>query len=79
MFVKLFSDNNMSYNLRSTADEKVRLSPDSQAQAELARNSFKYRTTKEWNVLPLELRNTPKLDMFKIKLKQWIKENIPIA
>ena len=79
MFVKLFSDNNMSYNLRSTADEKVRLGPDSQAQAELARNSFKYRTTKEWNVLPLELRNTPKLDMFKIKLKQWIKENIPIA
>ena len=65
--------------LRSTADLKIRLGGESQAVSELARNSFKYRATRQWNMLPLEIRQAENLNIFKLKLKKWVAENIAIS
>ena len=65
--------------LRSTVDLKIRLGRESQAVSELARSSFKYRATRQWNMLPLEIRQAGDVNIFKLKLKKWVAENIPIS
>ena len=77
LHVKLTVDYNRE--LRSTANRKIRLGSDSQAGAGLARNSFKYRATSQWNMLPLEIRQAKKVNTFKFMLKKWVSENIPIS
>ena len=58
---------------------KIRLGRESQAVSELARNSFKYRATRQWNMLPLDIRQAGDVNIFKLKLKKWVAENIPIS
>jgi hypothetical protein len=40
--------------------------------------SFMVRSTSTWNMLPPSIRSIKKLDLFKRKLKQWIKDSIDI-
>ena len=64
--------------LRSTGSMRIKLGGDSQARTELARRSFKYRATSQWNRLPEEIRESENVKTFKLKLKKWVSENIPI-
>ena len=48
------------------------------AEGELARKSFKYRSTRQWNQLPLNVRNAETLKEFKNQLKTWVLENVEI-
>merc|ERR1712126_563526 len=77
LYKKLTSD--PIRELRSTVDLKIRLGRESQAVSELARSSFKYRATRQWNMLPLEIRQAGDIGIFKIRLKKWVSENIPIS
>ena len=38
----------------------------------LAQRSFRYRTTKIWNNIPNEIRNSQTINIFKRKVKKWL-------
>ena len=42
----------------------------------LAKNSFCYRSSSQWNKIPTSIRNIPKIGLFKKNLKDWILVNI---
>ena len=42
----------------------------------LAKNSFSYRSSSQWNKIPTSIRNNPKISFFKKNLKDWILVNI---
>ena len=63
------------YNTRLAQSESVRMGPDFQSKLELTEKSFLNRATLSFNNLPQEIRRTPKLETFKIKLKNWVQEN----
>ena len=50
-------------------NQSIVLGPDSQAECEIARRSFKYRSTRQWNQLPLKIRNVETIKEFKNQLK----------
>ena len=66
------------YTRRQATRQLIKLGPDSVAESDLARNSFKYRATRQWNDLPPELKQIKILSDFKLELRRWILDNIPI-
>jgi hypothetical protein len=78
LYAKLSNEEELP-NLRSTANLRIRLGQDSQAGAGMAKTSFKYRVTQQWNVLPLEIRQAVNVKTFRWKLKKWVADNIPIS
>ena len=66
------------YTRKLATGQLIKLGPDSVAESELARNSFKYRATRQWNDLPPELKQVKILSKFKSELRRWIRENVPI-
>ena len=54
------------------------LDDESQAGCKIAKKSFKYRATDQWNKLPLSIREEQNLLKFKTKLRLWVLKNIPI-
>ena len=77
LYLKLSSD--CSRVLRASSELRIRLGRQSQAGTELAKKSFKYRATRDWNMLPLEIKQAREVETFKIMLKRWVSENIPIS
>ena len=43
----------------------------------LARKSFVWRGSLNWNLLPLDLRNSTKIGHFKRGVKEWVNKNVP--
>ena len=43
----------------------------------LAKNSYCYRGSAQWNSLPDFIRNNKRISQFKTRLKKWIHENVP--
>ena len=43
----------------------------------LAKKSFTFRGSLQWNLLPTSLRNTVKISQFKKDLRKWVQANIP--
>ena len=66
-----FSQNQMN-------NHNINLGPDSQAEGDLANRSFKYRASRQWNNLPVKIREAENVNVFKEKLKTWVAENVPI-
>ena len=58
LYSKLSNQVNLLYEMRSTANLRIRLGSDSHAGAGLARGSFKYSATQAWNTLPLDIRES---------------------
>ena len=63
---------NRKRNLSIVLDE------ESQAESNIAKKSFKYRATSQWNFLPVDIREEQTLKKFKVKLRLWVLHNIPI-
>ena len=42
----------------------------------LTANSFCFRTSREWNKLPLDIRTEVRIGAFKRKLKIWVHQNV---
>ena len=76
LYLKLSSD--CTRVLRASSNLRIRLGSESQAGTELAKKSFKYRASREWNMLPLVIKQAKKVETFKFMLKKWVAENIPI-
>ena len=79
LYTKLSNEEDLPYRMRSTANLRIRLGQDSKAGTGMAKKSFKYRVTQQWNVLPLEIRQAVNVNTFKWKLKKWVADNIPIS
>ena len=43
----------------------------------LAKNSYCYRASTQWNTLPEQIRTLRRISQFKAQLKKWILENVP--
>ena len=48
------------------------------ADLTLTRGGMVYRGAKLWNMLEERLRAEPKLEIFKTRVKNWIRENVPV-
>ena len=59
-------------------NKNIKLGTDSQAEADIARRSFKYRSTSQWNTLPVKIKEAETVQQFKTLLKTWVSENVPI-
>ena len=77
LYLKISSD--CSRVLRTSSNLRIRLGNESQAVTELAKKSFKYRAARDWNMLPLEIKQIRKVETFKVMLKKWVSENISIS
>ena len=66
------------YSQKLSANQLIKLGPDSMAQSDIARSSFKYRATRQWNELPVEIKQFKTINEFKVELRKWIIENVSI-
>ena len=62
--------------LRTTDKTKIRETRE--FRTDTARRSFIPRAINDWNNLPNEIRETHSFNVFKTKLRAWVKSNIPI-
>ena len=69
---------NTRFTKKQSASQAIKLGPDAVASGDLARSSFKYRASSQWNDLPLNIRQAKTLKHFKVKLRKWILENVSI-
>ena len=44
----------------------------------LAKKSFVWRGSENWNALPLSLRKSSRIGMFKKGVKQWVSQHVPL-
>ena len=70
---------NVRYGARSSQVGKLRVVGRKLPQCSLNENSFRWRSTRYWNKLPLELRKMDNLVKFKKSLKTWVQKNIKIT
>ena len=54
------------------------LDSESSAEGDLALSSFKYRASRQWNNLPLDVREATDVNQFKLQLRQWVLNNISV-
>ena len=66
------------YIKKQSASHLIKLGPESKASGDIAKNSFKYRATSQWNRLPADVKEAKNVSTFKTKLRKWILENTPI-
>ena len=76
IYKKLSSE--FPFNTRLAQSESVRMGPEFQSKLELTEKSFMSRATLSFNKLPATLRQIPKIELFKKKLKVWVQENCKI-
>ena len=62
------------YNTKLAQSGQIKM--EGRPKLEVTHCSFKWRAAKQFNQLPLELRNSGTLEIFKHKVKAWIRENI---
>ena len=78
LFEKMWEKEPFLYNTRSRSESLIRLGRDRQARTELARRSYIYRVTKQWNMLPVDVREAENLNIFKSEVRQWVQKNVEI-
>ena len=61
-------------NTRLAASRGIRMDERFQADLALSQSSFRWRASQLYNRIPLELR----IPQFKVKLKEWVLNNIPL-
>ena len=66
-----------SYRTRQDSSVCVRLDQTFRSRNDLPLRSFRYRGAQDYNSIPAELRSAATMTTFKIKLKKWIKMNVP--
>ena len=59
-------------------DSNIRIGPNGDANHLLTNRSFRWRASKQWNLLPIELKQSESLNEFKHYLKLWILTNIQL-
>ena len=57
---------------------QISVGSEIQFKLDLTEKSFMARATRAYNQIPTEIRRTPKVETFKLKLKDWVQKNCPI-
>ena len=76
LFQMAISTENRRYGARSVQAGKLRANGSKIPVQVLNFNSFKWRSVRNWNLLPVQLRQMENLAKFKTALKTWVKENV---
>ena len=66
------------YQTRQATDGTIRFGEQFDARSELTRSGFCYSGTQAYNLIPAEIRASRTIQTFKMKLKKWVKSNIPV-
>ena len=75
----LFSmHNSWAYQHRTRQAESGLIRLIGKPKLDISKNSFRHRAANEYNQLPAEIRNCDKLATFKLKTKNWIKDNVSL-
>ena len=67
------------YRTRQASTGSIRFGENFSSADGRAQNSFCYRATKDYNIIPNKMRSIKSLPTFKSKLKQWILMKTSIA
>ena len=78
MYLYQKMDSNHPYQTRQATSGKIRFGDQFEGKSSLARSSFCYGGTSNYNLIPADIRNEATLGNFKYKLRKWIKSNIPV-
>ena len=73
--LKLKSSVQSSYSLRSSKDNTLLKYPSGKSKSTLGDRAFTYAAPKSWNTLPLFIRESPTVNMFKTQLKTYLLSN----
>ena len=73
---KITNQGKFPYPTSSANKNLIRMGPEFKTDRSITNNSFRWRTSKLWNQLPVQTREIPKLSKFKQKLKIWVREKI---
>ena len=76
----LFSMTGRDYNYKTRAKDagKLRIVPEYKLDNELNLRSYRWRSIKSWNQLPLNITSITSLAKFKVQLKARVKNNVDI-
>ena len=66
------------YNTRAKDSGKLRLVTDYKPTNELNMKSYRWRSIRYWNQLPVSISKISKLSKFKVQLKIWVQDNIDV-
>ena len=64
------------FRTRQSSTGSIRQDETFRSKSSLPRDSFRYRGAHDYNRIPPSIRSIPNLTSFKIKLRQWVKQNI---
>ena len=66
------------YRTRQGSSGSIRQDESYRTSSSLPRNSFRYRGALDYNRIPANIRSTSSLPTFKVKLRQWVKQNVSL-
>ena len=69
---------NYRYDTRNSRSNIIQQGPEFRAKRALTINSWRWYATKNFNDLPTDIRNCVETNPFKLKLRRWVKENVPL-
>ena len=75
--VFLYNTLSKSFNYRTRAASTGSLVDNNKTSNEISKDAFLFKSTKLWNSLQPSIRQESNIQKFKLKLKQWVKVNVP--
>ena len=69
---------NYPYDTRQATGGCIRYGEDFHSRRSLSHDSFRYRAAKDYNSIPVQIRNCRSMATFKSKLRKWVGCNIPV-
>ena len=64
------------YNTRQAQEEKIK--PKGIPRLDITKSSFRYRAADQYNQLPEDVIMSKTTNSFKVKVKEWIRENVKV-
>ena len=74
----LFNKFSQSCGIRTRVTGTAGIMENGKINSEFGKKKFSYRAVKQWNELPPSVRLSPTLSTFKLSIRKWITEKIPI-
>ena len=68
-----------SFRTRQSSTGRIRQDETFRCNISLKSDSMRYRGAKEYNRIPADIINSPSLETFKKKLRQWVKMNVDLV
>ena len=78
MYLHNKMNNTHPYKTRQATEGGIRFGEQFGVKSGLSRNSFCSSGTLDYNRLPVDVRAARSIEVFKYKLKKWVKSNIPV-